>query len=139
MGFFKDFSKKTQQLAAQQQPVMQTYDSVFSLSTNPYVRVQYDHGGLNKVPRSGYVPNEYTGRSKMTYGGMNQRNTTNVSRMDQQMMGTMQNQMNTGGNGGMMYDSNRMKKAVGGSVDIYAMEDACNKMAGYNKSLPKNR
>ena len=95
---------------------------------------------MNKVPRKkGYVPNKYTGRSMMMYGGMNQRNTTNVSRMDEQMMGTMRNQMNTGGNSGMMYDSNRMKKAVGGSVDIYAMEDACNKMAGYNKSLPKNR
>ena len=23
--------------------------------------------------------------------------------------------------------------------DIYAMEDACNSMAGYNKSLPKGR
>ena len=94
---------------------------------------------MNKVPTGGYVPNKYTGRSMMMYGGMNQRNTTNVSRMDQQMMGTMRNEMNTGGISGMMYDSKRMKKAVGGAVDIYAMEDACNKMAGYNKSLPKNR
>jgi hypothetical protein len=38
-----------------------------------------------------------------------------------------------------MYSSSRMKKAGGSAVDIYAMEDACNKMAGYNKSLPKNR
>ena len=95
---------------------------------------------MNRVPRKkGYVPNKYTGRSMMMYGGMNQRNTTNVSRMDEQMMGTMRNQMNTGGNSGMMYSSSRMKKAGGSAVDIYAMEDACNKMAGYNKSLPKNR
>ena len=35
----------------------------------------------------------------------------------------------------------RMMKGHGGkaSSDIYAMETACNKMAGYNMSLPKGR
>ena len=42
--------------------------------------------------------------------------------------------------GGMSRD----KKGHGGqmkssSPSIYAMEDACNKMAGYNMSLPKGR
>ena len=62
---------------------------------------------MNKVPRKkGYVPNMYTGRSMMMYGG-----------------------------------DHRMMKGHGGkaSSDIYAMETACNKMAGYNMSLPKGR
>jgi len=142
MGIFKDIAEKVQQLA--QQPIVQTYDSVFSLSTNPYERLEYDRGGLNKVSKNGYVPNEYTGRSKMTYGGMERKKAAmGMSKMDEDMMGSMRSQMMMGGKReGMMYGGRAMKghggKMKGGS-DIYAMESACNKMAGYNKSLPKGR
>tara|TARA_A100001011_G_C14193909_1_gene792605 strand:+ start:457 stop:771 length:315 start_codon:yes stop_codon:yes gene_type:complete len=104
---------------------------------------------VNKVPRKkGYVPNMYTGRSmmynggkkKMTMGGMG------TSRMDEDMMGKMRTQMMGGGKKyGMMHGGvphgDRMMKGHGGkaSSDIYAMETACNKMAGYNMSLPKGR
>ena len=91
---------------------------------------------MNKVPRKkGYVPNEYTGRSRMLYGGMERKKAAmGMSKMDEDMMGSMRQQM-------MMGSSPRYSYGIGGNsaVDIYAMEDACNKMAGYNKSLPKNR
>ena len=108
-------------------------------------RIQYNSGGLNKVSsKQGYVPNEYTGRSKMTYGGMERKKAAmGMSKMDEDMMGSMRSQMMMGGKReGMMYGGRAMKgqggKMKGGS-DIYAMESACNKMAGYNKSLPSKR
>ena len=74
---------------------------------------------LNKVPtKTGYVPNEYTGRSKMMYGGMDKKKA----------------RASMAGGSRMMYGHGGKAKS-----DIYAMEDACNKMAGYNKSLPKGR
>ena len=57
------------------------------------------------------------------------------SPMDEDMDNKMRKQMATG-------SQNRMTYGHGGKAmksDIYAMEDACNRMAGYNKSLPKNR
>ena len=44
---------------------------------------------MNKVPRKkGYVPNMYTGRSMMMYGGMNRKKAAmGMSRMDEDMMG----------------------------------------------------
>ena len=91
---------------------------------------------MNKVPRKkGYVPNEYTGRSMMMYGGMERKKAAmGMSKMDEDMMGSMRSQMMAG-------SSPRMSYGVGGkaSSNIYEMESACNQMAGYNRSLPKNR
>ena len=106
---------------------------------------------MNKVPRKkGYVPNKYTGRSLMYHGGMKDKErkkaAMGMSRMDEGMMGSMRKQMMGGGKKyGMMHGGvphgQRMMKGHGGkaSADIYAMETACNKMAGYNMSLPKGR
>ena len=98
---------------------------------------------MNKVRRKkGYVPNEYTGRSKMMYGGMERKKAAmGMSKMDEDMMGSMRKQMMGGGKReGMMYGGRAMKGHGGkASSDIYAMETACNKMAGYNMSLPKGR
>jgi hypothetical protein len=91
---------------------------------------------MNKVPRKkGYVPNMYTGRSMMRYGGMERKKAAmGMSKMDEDMMGSMRQQMMAG-------NSPRYSYNVGGKVsaNIYEMESACNKMAGYNRSLPKNR
>jgi hypothetical protein len=56
------------------------------------------------------------------------------SPMDEDMDNKMRKQMAMG-------SKNRMTYGHGGKAksDIYAMEDACNSMAGYNKSLPKGR
>ena len=102
---------------------------------------------MNKVPRKkGYVPNKYTGRNMMMYGGDMKRKKAamGMSKMDEDMMGQMRTQMMGGGTKryGMMHGGDhRMMKGHGGkaSADIYAMETACNAMAGYNKSLPKGR
>ena len=102
---------------------------------------------MNKVPKKkGYVPNMYTGRSMMMYGGDMKRKKAamGMSKMDEDMMGKMRTQMMGGGTKryGMMHGGDhRMMKGHGGkaSSDIYAMETACNKMAGYNMSLPKGR
>jgi hypothetical protein len=102
---------------------------------------------VNKVPRKkGYVPNKYTGRSMMYNGGDMKRKKAamGMSKMDEDMMGQMRTQMMGGGTKryGMMHGGDhRMMKGHGGkaSADIYAMETACNKMAGYNMSLPKGR
>jgi len=102
---------------------------------------------VNKVPKKkGYVPNMYTGRSMMMYGGDMKRKKAamGMSKMDEDMMGKMRTQMMGGGTKryGMMHGGDhRMMKGHGGkaSSDIYAMETACNKMAGYNMSLPKGR
>ena len=126
----------------------QSYGGVQELPTAPIgysENIRYNSGGLNKVSnKQGYVPNEYTGRSKMTYGGMERKKAAmGMSKMDEDMMGSMRSQMMMGGKReGMMYGGRAMKnqgsKMKGGS-DIYAMESACNKMAGYNKSLPSKR
>ena len=106
---------------------------------------------MNKVPKKkGYVPNMYTGRSKMMYGGKKKMGHGGMSMgqspMEMDMDRKMKMQMAGGGEMygmryGSMVDKDRMKKGHGGkaSSDIYAMEDACNRMAGYNKSLPKGR
>ena len=95
---------------------------------------------MNKVPKKkGYVPNMYTGRSKMMYGGkkkmmgggMNMGQSPMEIDMDRKMkmqMGGPSKSRSTYGHGGKAMKSG-----------IYAMEDACNSMAGYNKSLPKGR
>ena len=105
---------------------------------------------MNKVPTKKYTPNKYTGRSLMKYGGMKKMGHGGMgmepSPMEMGMGRQMKKQMNRGGKmygmtyGGMA-NKERMKKGHGGkaSSDIYAMEDACNRMAGYNKSLPKGR
>jgi hypothetical protein len=105
---------------------------------------------MNKVSTTKYTPNKYTGRSlmynggkkKMGHGGM----SMGQSPMEMDMDRKMKTQMAGGGEMygmryGSMVDKDRMKKGHGGkaSSDIYAMEDACNRMAGYNKSLPKGR
>ena len=56
------------------------------------------------------------------------------SAMDEDIDNKMRKQMATG-------SKNRMTYGHGGKAksDIYAMEDACNSMAGYNKSLTKGR
>jgi len=91
---------------------------------------------MNKVPRKkGYVPNEYTGRSRMMYGGMERKKAAmGMSKMDEEMMSSMRQQMMEG-------STARMRYGMGGktSANIYEMESACNQMAGYNRSLPKNR
>ena len=91
---------------------------------------------MNKVPRKkGYVPNMYTGRSMMMYGGMGRKKAAmGMSKMDEDMMSKMRSQMMSGSTARSTYKS-------GGKVssNIYEMESACNKMAGYNRSLPKNR
>ena len=58
------------------------------------------------------------------------------SDMDEEMDNKMKTQMRSGmmGGGRKMYGNGGKAKS-----DIYAMETACNKMAGYNKSLPKGR
>tara|TARA_R110002110_G_scaffold135184_2_gene319066 strand:- start:590 stop:871 length:282 start_codon:yes stop_codon:yes gene_type:complete len=93
---------------------------------------------MNKVPRKkGYVPNMYTGRSMMMYGGMNRKKAAmGYSAMDEEMDNKMKKQMRSGmmGGGRKMYGHGGKAKS-----DIYAMETACNSMAGYNKSLPKGR
>ena len=94
---------------------------------------------MNKVPRKkGYVPNKYTGRSMMMYGGdMNRKKAAmGYSAMDEDMDRKMKKKMRSGAMGG-----GRKMYGHGGkaSADIYAMETACNAMAGYNKSLPKGR
>ena len=50
---------------------------------------------MNKVPRKkGYVPNMYTGRSMMRYGGMERKKAAmGMSKMDEDMMGSMRQQM----------------------------------------------
>jgi len=94
------------------------------------------------------MPNMYTGRSMMYHGGKKKMTMggMGMSRMDEDMMGKMRTQMMGGGKKyGMMHGGvphgERMMKGHGGkaSSDIYAMETACNKMAGYNMSLPKGR
>ena len=98
---------------------------------------------MNKVPTRKYTPNKYTGRSlmynggkkKMGHGGMGMEPSPMEMGMGQQMRKQM-----AGGSEmyGMTYGGMaRKKKNKGGG--IYAMEDACNRMAGYNKSLPKGR
>ena len=57
------------------------------------------------------------------------------SPMDEDMDNKMRKQMAMGSKNRMMYGHGG--KAM--KSDIYAMEDACNRMAGYNKSLPKGR
>lgn len=94
---------------------------------------------MNKVPRKrGYVPNRYTGRSMMMYGGDMDRKKAAMgySAMDEEMDRQMRNKMRTG-----MMSGGRKMYVHGSKVssNIYEMESACNKMAGYNKSLPKNR
>ena len=57
------------------------------------------------------------------------------SPMDEEMDTKMRKQMAMGSQNRITYGhSGKAMKS-----DIYAMEDACNRMAGYNKSLPKNR
>ena len=71
----------------------------------------------------------------MMYGGMDRKKAAmGMSKMDEDMKGSMRQQM-------MMGSSPRYSYGVGGKVsaNIYEMESACNKMAGYNRSLPKNR
>lgn len=94
---------------------------------------------MNKVPmKKGYVPNKYTGRSMMMYGGdMNRKKAAmGYSAMDEEMDRKMKKKMRSGAMGGgrQMYGHGGKAKS-----DIYAMETACNAMAGYNKSLPKGR
>jgi len=94
---------------------------------------------VNKVPmKKGYVPNKYTGRSMMMYGGdMNRKKAAmGYSAMDEEMDRKMKKKMRSGAMGGgrQMYGHGGKAKS-----DIYAMETACNAMAGYNKSLPKGR
>ena len=105
---------------------------------------------MNKVPTRKYTPNKYTGRSLMKHGGMKKMGHGGMgmepSPMEMGMGQQMRKQMAGGSEmygmtyGGMA-NKERMKKGHGGkaSSDIYAMEDACNRMAGYNKSLPKGR
>ena len=88
--------------------------------------------------KKGYVPNKYTGRSMMVYGGDMKRKKAAMgySAMDEEMDRKMKKKMRGGmmGGGRAMYGHGGKAKS-----DIYAMETACNKMAGYNKSLPKGR
>lgn len=81
---------------------------------------------MNKVSRKkGYVPNKYTGRSLMYNGGKKKMYGGSMMMRDKERMSRDKK-----GHGGQM---------KGSSPSIYAMEDACNKMAGYNMSLPKGR
>ena len=93
---------------------------------------------MNKVPmKKGYVPNKYTGRSMMYNGGMDRKKAAmGYSAMDEDMDRKMKKKMRSGmmGGGRKMYGHGGKAKS-----DIYAMETACNAMAGYNKSLPKGR
>ena len=93
---------------------------------------------MNKVRRKkGYVPNEYTGRSKMMYGGMERKKAAmGMSKMDEDMMGSMRKQMMGGSKMYGMSYGGRMQKNSGGkaSSDIYAMEKACSMKTGRNNS-----
>ena len=94
---------------------------------------------MNKVPRKkGYVPNKYTGRNLMYHGGKKKMGHGGMGMGPSPMEADMDRQMKRMMGGG---SSRRYGIAHGGSAksDIYAMEDACNRMAGYNKSLPKGR
>ena len=87
--------------------------------------------------KKGYVPNKYTGRSMMYNGGMDRKKAAmGYSTMDEEMDRKMKKKMRSGAMGGgrQMYGHGGKAKS-----DIYAMETACNAMAGYNKSLPKGR
>lgn len=87
------------------------------------------HGGMKDKERK---------KAAMGYSAMDEE-------MDRKMKKKMRGGMMGGGGAkryGMMHGGDhRMMKGHGGkaSADIYAMETACNKMAGYNKSLPKGR
>ena len=92
---------------------------------------------MNKVKTKKYVPNKYTGRSLMYHGGKKKMMGGGMgqSPMEKDMDNKMRKQMAMGSENRMMYGhSGKAMKS-----DIYAMEDACNRMAGYNKSLPKGR
>ena len=73
---------------------------------------------MNKVPRKkGYVPNEYTGRSRMIYGGMERKKAAmGMSKMDEDMMGSMRKQMMSG---------SRIQYNQGSYVSIQDMEKHC--------------
>jgi hypothetical protein len=86
---------------------------------------------MNTVPRKkGYVPNKYTGRSLMYYGGKKKMYGGSMMMREKERMMHGGMSRDKKGHGGQM---------KGSSPSIYAMEDACNKMAGYNMSLPKGR
>ena len=94
---------------------------------------------MNKVTTRKYTPNKYTGRSLMKYGGMQKMRHGGMSMgqspMEMDMDRKMKMQM-----GGP--SKSRLTYGHGGKAmksGFYAMEDACNSMAGYNKSLPKGR
>jgi len=73
----------------------------------------------------------------MYNGGMDRKKAAmGYSTMDEEMDRKMKKKMRSGmmGGGRKMYGHGGKAKS-----DIYAMETACNAMAGYNKSLPKGR
>ena len=94
---------------------------------------------MNKVPiKQGYVPNEYTGRSKMTYGGMERKKAAmGMSKMDEDMVGSMRKQMMSGSKMYGMSYGGRVPNNRGGkaSSDIFAMEKACSMKTGKNASM----
>ena len=74
---------------------------------------------MNKVPRKkGYVPNKYTGRSMMVYGGDMKRKKAamGMSRMDEEMSDKMRKQMMGG---------SRMQYNQGSYVSVQDMEKHC--------------
>jgi len=74
---------------------------------------------VNKVPRKkGYVPNKYTGRSMMVYGGDMKRKKAamGMSRMDEEMSDKMRKQMMGG---------SRMQYNQGSYVSVQDMEKHC--------------
>jgi hypothetical protein len=92
---------------------------------------------MNKVPTRKYTPNKYTGRSLMYHGGKKKMMGGGMGQSPMEMEMDRKMKMQMGGP-----SRSRLTYGHGGKAmksDIYAMETACNKMAGYNKSLPKGR
>ena len=71
---------------------------------------------MNKVPKKGYVPNEYTGRSMMMYGGMQRKKAAmGYSVMDENMDRNMKKKIKNPRGG----------YAHGGYTSIADMEKKC--------------
>jgi len=82
---------------------------------------------MNKVPRKkGYVPNKYTGRSMMMYGGMQRKKAAmGYSVMDENMDRDMKKKMYGGGS--------KIKYNQGGYASIADMEKKCGSKTQKNK------
>ena len=102
-----------QKVKSQAGSQMTNYSSVQEFSGLPEVdftgRAGFTAGGKNKVPKKvGYVANEYTGRSRMMYGGMKKKK-----------------KMRGGYAHGGKHEMSRTMYGHGGYASVKDMEKAC--------------